>query len=122
MTNGPVAAEADALWRKQLGPLLTVTATASELGIPADDVEQMIEAKELLALPAEDGVLLPAFPFSDRKPLRALFEFGLRSGEPTGDGEVEKVRAAAPAVPADTPDQLRKPARRSRRGRASLGS
>jgi hypothetical protein len=74
MTNDHTAAEADALWRKQLGPLLTVTATASELGIPAKDVEQMIEAKELLALPAGDGVLLPAFQFSDGKPLPGLKE------------------------------------------------
>jgi hypothetical protein len=66
------AKAADALWRNQLGELLTLSDAAAALGVGVAAVEEMIARRELLALPAGNGVLLPAFQFVGDVPVRGL--------------------------------------------------
>lgn len=67
-----VRERADRLWRAQLGELLRPDEAASALGTTTEQVERLVAVGELLALPAGDTVLLPAFQFADGEPLRGL--------------------------------------------------
>lgn len=73
-TDVGTGSQADALWRKQLGPLLTLDEAAASLGATPDDVRRRIDAGELLALPAGRGKLLPAFQVGDGQPPPGLAE------------------------------------------------
>lgn len=67
-----VGERADRLWRTQLGDLLRADEAASVLGTTTEEVERLVAGGELLALPAGDAVLLPAFQFAHGQPLQGL--------------------------------------------------
>lgn len=54
-------AEADSIWRQQVGELLTVDQAAVRLKLEPADVRELVSAGQLLALPASGEELLPAF-------------------------------------------------------------